>query len=178
MPSNRRIKNKTKKRFKKTWNGVVKGLSRRIVVYAADFEAECPNCYYDKVNRVSSGVCKVDSSNPNYFTTGRCPVCRGKGVLVTTIKRCIEGIIIWNPGGDKLNSLTFTEAGYEGATKVEIKTDPCNLSIIRASKYVLIDGIKCKLSEPPLLRGIGEKHLLIARFFTVDKPKIDSGEFI
>jgi hypothetical protein len=178
MPSNRRIKHKTKARFKKIWIGVMNGLSRQVVVYLPSTESECPNCYYDKVNRSSSGIAKSSFGDPNYFVTGRCPVCKGKGVLTIVRKKCIEGIVIWNPAGDKMNSLTFTEAGYEGATKVEIKTDPCHLDLLRSCKYVVVDGIKCKPSNPPVLRGIGEKHLLVAQFFTNDKPKIGSGEFI
>jgi hypothetical protein len=176
MPSNRRIKHKTKQRFKKTWKGVVKGLGRRIVVYLSDIKRECPNCYYDKVNRTSSGVYKTGGST--YFAVGRCPVCLGKGVLVTTRRRCIEGIVIWNPSGDNMNSLTFTEAGFEGATRVEIKTDICNLELIKNAKYVLVDGLKCKLSNPPIIRGIGGKDLLVAQFFTTDKPKKGSGEYL
>ena len=144
----------------------------------SDIERECPNCYYDKVNRTSSGICKSSPGDTNYFTVGRCPVCNGKGVLVTTRKRCIDGIVIWNPSGDKINTLTFTEAGYEGASRVEIKTEPCHLNLIKNCKYAVIDGVKCKLSNPPMIRGIGQKDILIALFFTTDKPKRDSGEFI
>jgi len=75
-----------------------------------------------------------------------------------------------------MNALTFTEAGFEGATRVEIKTDPCHLDLIKQSEYVVIDGIRCKLSNPPIIRGIGEKDILLAYFFTVDKPRLDSGE--
>jgi len=128
------------------------------------------------VNRTSSGVCKVNPGDTNYFAVGRCPVCLGKGVLVTTRRKCIDGIVVWNPSGEKMNSLTFTEAGFEGATKVEIKTDPCNLDLIKNAKYVLIDGLKCKLSNPPIIRGIGEKDILVAQFFTTDKPRKNSGE--
>lgn len=173
MPSNRHI-NKTKRRFKKTWKRVIDGLSRRITVYQPDTERECPNCYYDKVNRTSSGVYKAGGST--YFAVGRCPVCQGRGVLVTTRRKCIDGIVIWNPSGDAMNALTFTEAGFEGATRVEIKTDPCNLELIKNAKYVLIDGLKCKLSNPPIIRGIGTKDILIAQFFTTDKPRKNSGE--
>ncbi len=176
MPRDRRKFRKAKKRFKKGWKRTVRGLGRRITVYMPSLEQECPNCYYDKVNRTSSGIPKVGPSNPNYFTVGRCPVCLGRGVLTTVRKRCIQGIVIWNPAGDAMNSLTFTPAGFEGATRVEIKTDPCHLDLIKEAEYVVIDGIRCKLSNPPIIRGIGEKEILIAYFFTADKPRRDSGE--
>jgi len=157
---------KAKKKFKKSWDRLVNGLSRNIYVYLSDITAECPNCYYDKVNRVSSGVPKSSPGDPNYFITGRCPVCYGKGVITSSRKRCISGIVNWDPSGDSLNSLTFTEAGHEGATLVEVKLDICHLDLIKNSKYVVIDGIKCKLARPPVARGIGEEHILITHFFT------------
>jgi len=174
MPSNRKVGSKAKSRFKKAFSRFRDGFSRQIVVYLAPTESECPNCYYDKVNRTSSGVYKTGGST--YFAVGRCPVCQGAGVLTTTRRKCIEGIVIWNPSGDAMNSLTFTPAGFEGATRVEIKTDPCNLDSIKNAKYVLIDGLKCKLSNPPIIRGIGEKDILVAQFFTTDKPRKNSGE--
>ena len=178
MPSNRRIKHKTKKRFKKAWDNVVKGLGRQIVVYLQDTRNECPNCYYDKVHDKSSGVPKVESSAPTYFTHGRCPVCNGKGVVVTSRKRCIDGIVIWNPQGNANNTLTFSEAGMEGVTSVEIKTDVCYLDVLKQSKHTVIDGVRCKLSNPPIIRGIGGKDLLVASFVTMDKPNVDSGEYV
>lgn len=176
MPANRKLGDKAKKRFNKSFSRFRDGLGRQIIVYRSDTEAECPNCYYDKVNRSSSGVCKVSSGDPNYFAVGRCPVCHGRGVLITTRRKCIDGMVIWNPSGDAMNALTFTPAGFEGATRVEIKTDICNLELIKNAKHVLIDGLKCKLSNPPIIRGLGGKDVLIAQFFTTDKPKKNSGE--
>jgi hypothetical protein len=77
-----------------------------------------------------------------------------------------------------MNELTFTESGFEGATKIEVKTDPCHLDLMKQCKYVVIDGVRCKLSNPPLLRGIGEQHLLVMEFFTERKPLQGSGETV
>lgn len=178
MPSNRRIGHKTKGKFKKSFGKYINGLHRRIAVYLQDSTAECPNCYYDKVNDVSSGIPKVNPGDTNYFTVGRCPVCNGKGVLTTTRRRFIKGLIIWNPTSDNMNDLTFTPAGYEGATRVEIKTDPEHLNSIKNSKHVIIDGIRCKLSNPPTVRGIGKQSILVAQFFTEDKADPSSGETV
>jgi len=167
---------KAKKKFKKGWNRLASGLSRNIYVYLPDITAECPNCYYDKVNRASSGVPKSSPGDPNYFAHGRCPVCLGKGVITISRKKCISGIVNWSPSGDSLNSLTFTEAGFEGATLVELKTDPCYLDLIKNSKYIVIDGIECKLARPPILRGLGDKHILVCYFFTEYKSFKNSGE--
>lgn len=178
MPHNKRMFDRAKNGFKKTWSRVQDGLGRGVIIYLQPVASECPNCYYDKVNKVSSGVCKNTSEHPNYFAVGRCSICRGKGVLTSVRRRCIKGIVNWNPSGNSMNSLTFTDAGFEGATRVEIKTDPCNLELIKEAQYVVIDGIQCKLSNPPIMRGIGDQQILIAQFFTVNKPKIGSGEII
>jgi hypothetical protein len=42
----------------------------------------------------------------------------------------------------------------------------------------MVDGIECKMSRPPILRGLGTQAVLIITAFTTDKPKIDSGEII
>jgi len=168
------IRRKTKDRFKKSVKNLVSGLSREVIVYSRDLRSECPNCYYDKVSGKSSGIYKAGGSK--YFAVGRCPVCRGKGVITTSRKRAIKGLVIWNPRGEALNVSTFTEAGMGGATKVEIKTDPRYLDLIKDCKHVVIDGITCKFAGPPIIRGLGNKALLISSFFTDDKLGMDSGE--
>ena len=174
----RKIGRKTKERFKKSIQNLVSGLSREVVVYSKDLRSECSNCYYDKVNDRSSGVCKVDSEKPNYFVTGRCPVCYGKGVITTSRKRTIKGLVIWNPQGDRLNALAFTEAGTGGATRVEVKMDIIYLDLIKSCKHVVIDGIICKLANPPIIRGLGNKSVLVGEFFTDAKSKVSSGEYL
>ena len=178
MARNRKIGTKANKRWKQSMSRLVDGLGRRIIVYLPDTRSECPNCYYDKVHDKSSGVCKVDPSSPTYFTYGRCPVCTGRGVITTSRKKCIKGMVIWNPQGNATNNLTFSSAGIEGATSVELKTDVCYLDLIKTAKHVVIDGIKCRLSNPPIIRGVGGKSVLIALFFTTDKPKSGSGEYV
>jgi len=178
MSRNRKIGVKAKKRWKQSMTRLVDGLGRRIIVYLQDKRSECPNCYYDKVHAKSSGIAKVLPSSPTYFTIGRCPVCLGKGVITTSRKKCIEGMVIWNPQGNATNSLTFSESGVEGATSVEIKTDICYLDLIKQAKWVVMDGIRCKLSNPPIIRGVGGKSVLIASFLTTDKPRSGSGEYV
>jgi hypothetical protein len=178
MSTGRKIGSKAKKRWNQSMSRLIDGLGRNIIVYLPDRRLECPNCYYDKVHDKSSGIPKVGPSSSTYFTVGRCPVCSGRGVRVVSRKRCIEGMVIWNPQGNATNSLTFSQAGMEGATSVEIKTDICYLDLIKESKYVVVDGIQCKLSNPPIIRGVGGKSVLIATFFTTRKPKLDSGEYV
>lgn len=178
MPRDRRIGHKAKSKFKSSMNNYVKGIGRQILVYLSPSTSECPNCYYDKKSKKSSGIPKVPETHPNYFIVGRCPVCFGKGVLTTERRKCIHGVVVWNPVGEGMNTITINEAGYEGATKVQIKTDPCHLDMIKASNHISVDGVKCKLAAPPIIRGIGNKTVLVAEFFTDDKMSDNSGEFV
>lgn len=177
MARYKKIGVKAKKQWQQSMDRLIDGLGRRIVVYLPEKRSECPNCYYDKIHDKSSGIAKVDSSSSTYFTVGRCPVCFGKGVRVVARKRCIEGIVIWNPD-NRNNNLAFNVAGFEGATIVEIKTDVCHLDVIKEAKYIVIDGLKCVLAGSPILRGVGDKSVLISTFFTSDKPKKNSGEYV
>jgi len=178
MYRSRKVGTKAKKHWKQSMSRLIDGLGRSIVVYLPDRRSECSNCYYDKVHDKSSGISKVGPLSPTYFTVGRCPVCTGRGVIVSSRKRCIEGIVIWNPQGNNTNTLTFNEAGMEGMTSVEVKTDVCYLDLIKESKYVIIDGIKCKLSNPPIIRGVGGQSVLVVIFVATDKPRNNSGEYV
>ena len=173
-----RISKKTKDRFRRSMRNVLKGLSRSITVYLQPTKTECTNCYYDKVLKASSGICKSSPSSSNYFAVGRCPVCLGKGVLTTSRRKVIDGVVIWNPSGDSMNTATFTEIGYHSATVVEIKTNPSHLNTLKRCSYILVDGVKCKLADPPIIRGVGTQVVLIAHFFCNVKINTDSDEVL
>ena len=40
----------------------------------------------------------------------------------------------------------------------------------------MIDGVTCKLANPPIIRGLGNKSVLVGEFFTDAKSKAGSGE--
>ena len=192
-----RISPKTKSRFRKSMRDVIKGLSRKVLIYKQPIKQECPNCYYDKLTGRSTGKCKWTveeaeqkqyeySKEPGwngqikykYFRVGRCPVCRGDGYL--TIKRRVwaDCLVIWNPENRYNNELTYTAAGTEGSTLVQLKTHPKYYDTFKNCESMEVDGVECKLSKPPVLRGLGSQAILIISAFTTEKPKLDSGEII
>lgn len=191
-----RIKPATKSKFQDRIRDVVKGLSRKVAVYKQPIKSECPNCYYDKLTNASTGVCKwtpleaINKQNEleetgevviryKYFIKGRCPVCLGKGFIETLRRVWIDCLVTWNPesrsGG---NELTYTPAGTEGSTIVNLKTHPKHTDLLKNCSKIIIDGVECKLSRPPILRGLGTQALLVVTAFTTEKPSIDSGERI
>ena len=190
-----RISPKTKDRFRKSIRDIVKGMSRKIQVYKQPIKTECPNCYFDKLTSKSTGKCRwtleeatqkqqeYETSNPGvlrykWFRIGRCPVCRGLGYIETQRRAWADCLVIWNPESRYGNDLTYTPAGTEGSTIVQLKTDPKYYDLFKNSSRIVVDGVECRLSRPPLLRGLGSQAVLIIYAFTTEKPKLDSGEVI
>jgi hypothetical protein len=190
-----RISPKTKERFRKSIRDVIDGLSRKVLVYKQPIKYECDNCYFDKLTAKSTGKCKwtveeaenkqreYESTNPSvlrykWFRVGRCPVCKGDGFLRIERKVWVDCLVTWDYGSRFGNDITYTPAGTEGSTIVQLKTNPRNYELFKNCTKMVIDGVECKLSKPPVLRGLGNQAVLIITAFTTDKPKIDSGEII
>ena len=156
----------------------------------------CNNCGYDKFTDSSTGKCKYTvvqaiikqqeweaagntTIRYKYFLRGRCPVCGGKGYLETVRKTWIDALVTWDPSARGYgNSVSYSPAGSEGTTIVALKTDPKHFDLFKNCTKIVVDGIECKMSKPPLLRGLGTQALLIITGFTTEKQSIDSGEII
>ena len=191
-----RIGTETKRKFRDRIRDVVKGLSRKVLVYRQPIKSECPNCYYDKLTDRSTGKCRwtpaeavVKQSewellNPQdpcvakvyrykYFVKGRCPVCFGDGFLETKRRRWIDALVIWDPsqiGSD--NKMIYTPAGTEGSTIVELKTDPKYFDLFKNCENIVVDGIECRLSRPPILRGLGNQSILVITASSIESSVV------
>jgi hypothetical protein len=187
-----RISPRAKEKFKQAIQDVVKGLSRKVLVYKQSVKSICDNCYFDKLTNKSTGQCKwtieeaenlqIDFAinhpgivHYKWFRTGRCPICKGNGFLETKRKVWISCLVTWNPGN---NDSTYTPAGIEGATVVQLKTDPKHFELFKNCSSIVVDGVECKMDIPPVSRGLGEQDILVIYAFTTDKSKLNSGEII
>ncbi len=185
------VSSKTKRRYRKAMKKFVKTLSRKIAVYKQSLKSECPNCYYDKLTDSSTGKCKwtaLEARNKQieigvanelrykFFKVGRCPVCKGKGYLETPRKVWVDCLIIWNP--NNRNTVSYTPAGTEGSTIVELKSDTRHFELFKNCDKLVVDGITCRLSKPPILRGLGNQTVLVITAFTTDKASVDSNEIL
>lgn len=190
-----RVNKKTKDRYKKRIQSFIKGLSRKVLVYMPSRKSECPNCNFDKFVNRSTGTCKwtliettqkqalwVAAGNTSirykYFLRGRCPVCIGKGYLEVLRKKWIDCLITWDPQNRYGNTMNYTPAGSEGSTLVALKTDPNFFDLFKNCSKIIVDGVECRLSSPPLLRGLGNQTILTIMAFTTEKPKVDTDEII
>jgi hypothetical protein len=190
------ISKRAKEKHQKAIRNVIKGLSRKVEVYMQFRRAECFNCTYDKFTDSSTGKCKYtavqaivkqqeweDAGNTTvrykYFLKGRCPICSGRGYLETVRKTWIDALVIWDPSARGYgNSITYGPAGTEGSTVLQLKTNPKHFDLFKNSTKIVVDGIECKMSKPPLLRGLGVQAILLVTAFTTEKQSIDSDEII
>jgi len=190
-----RISNTTKERFKQAIRDVVKGLSRRVLVYKQPIKSICDNCYFDKLTNKSTGQCKwtieeaenlqIDYTithpgivHYKWFKTGRCPICKGNGFLETKRKVWINCLVTWGTGKVDSNDFSFVPAGIEGATVVQLKTDPKYNDLFKNCSSIVVDGIECRIDRPPISRGLGDQDILVVYAFTTEKSKVNSGEII
>jgi hypothetical protein len=190
-----RINKSTKAKYqRRIRDAVIDGLGRSVTVYRQPIKNECPNCFYDKLTDTSTGTCSWTYSETlakqaeyeagggislryKYFIKGRCPVCSGRGYLEVHRRKVIKAKVTFDPRAQGYgNSTVYTAAGTEGSTLVELKTHPKYLDTFKNCISVHVDNIECKLSTPPIIRGLGNQALLVVRVFTTEKPKIDSGE--
>lgn len=191
-----RISKKTKDRYKRNIQSLIKGLSRKVTVYQQSKKSECPNCNFDRFTGRSTGKCKwegvLDASDEQkkwdpqgngpirykYFLRGRCPVCLGKGYLEVLRKKWVSCLVTWNPQNRYGNEISYTPAGSEGSTSILLKTDPKYFDTFKNCSKIIVDGTECRLSRPPLLRGLGNDSVLTIMAFTTEKPKVDTDEII
>jgi hypothetical protein len=191
-----RINKKTKSKYKNSIRDVVvNGLGRPVLVYKQPVKSECKNCYYDKLTDKSTNRCSWTLTEAiakqleyttaggtdlkyKYFVRGRCPVCKGNGYLETYRRTWVTCKVTWDPSGGGRNTTTYTAAGSEGSTIIELKTHPKYYDLFKNSTMIVIDGVECKLSKAPILRGLGNQALMIITAFTTEKPKLDSGEIL
>jgi hypothetical protein len=187
----KRISNFTKNKYTHIIRDIVSDLGRPVEVFKKPTKHECFNCFFDKLTNSSTNNCKWTLSEAlqmqsdyefsggigtkyKYFSTGRCPICKGKGYLETQTRVRIKCKIIWDPEFD--GALNVDSSGVSGSTNVELKTDPKYRQILTDCAYMMVDGAKCVLAKPPVLRGIGEKSILVILAFTTDNislPKDD-----
>jgi hypothetical protein len=190
------VNKKTKDRYKRRIQFLIKGFSRKVVVYKQSIKSQCDNCYYDKTTQSSTGKCKWTivkalskqaeweaqgntTIKYKYFKFGRCKICHGQGYIETQRKNYISCLITWNPGGRWGNTnFVSTPAGSEGSLIVQLKTDPKYFDMFKNCSKIVVDGFECQLSQPPILRGLGNDSLLIVIAFTTQKSKIDSNEIM
>jgi len=188
-----RVSKNVKKHFKDVLNSFVKDLGRSVEVLKKPIKYECFNCYFDKLTNTSTNTCRwtlletlsnqqayEDSGGIGikykYFSKSRCPVCKGKGFLETIRKQRVDCKINWNPN-DVLD-LGVSPAGIEDKLLVELKTDPKYYKLFNTCISMKIDDVSCKLFKSPILRGLGNKAILVVIAYVNEVLEEDNSDIL
>lgn len=153
--------------IKKTYTTLIKNviadLGKPVSIFLPPEKADCPNCIWDPVNQSSTNT--FDSTfvapisifgqtiNPQPFTRGRCPVCKGIGYLKKDIVRPIKALVKWQPSGPE--DLEILPAGREGISIVRLKALPTHYNNFKQALYFIVDGVRCEILTPPAIRALG-----------------------
>lgn len=186
------IGTKAKEGYKKSMRELTKNLGRNVIVYKQPIKKECTNCFYDKTTDTSTGKCRWTALEAvtkqaasgsvelmyKFFKVGRCPVCLGKGYTEIHRKEVVNCLVNWNPSEDSINDLIFNSAGKSSSTSVRLKTEPRYLRLFKESFKIVVDGITCTLTDPPIVRGLGNQTILVVIAYTTDKASEYSDEIV
>ncbi len=161
-----------RKTYKTLIKQVIADLGEPISVYGTPEEADCPNCHYDRVTKKSKNI--FDAAfvtpttifdvliTPQSFNRGRCPVCSGDGKLFNLAPKIVRGIVKWL---SKDSEMENTVAGKEGSSLARVKSRLSSYTLLRDCQHATIDGVRCELTEPPRIRGLGQQDELVISFF-------------
>lgn len=162
----------TRKIYKELITQVNIDLHKVIIAHMPPEKADCPNCIWDSVNKISSGTFQSSFVSPvtifgnvitpNPFSRGRCPICLGIGYLSIPSARNIKTLVKWNPKG--YNEIQPTPAGREGDPIVRIKALRKDFDTIVNAEYFTVDGVTCVLNAPPTIRGLGIQEEQVVAF--------------
>lgn len=171
------VTNAIRKTYKDLIKQVIADLGESIFVYGPPEEEDCPNCLSDLVTGESKNI--YDSSfttpvtifgqtvSPQPFNRGRCPICKGVGKLKDYSPVTVRALVKWRvENGDMEN----TPVGIEGQNLVRIKARSTYYDTIRDAEYVIIDGVRCELYQPPVFRGLGQQDEMVVAFFKAVEP--------
>jgi hypothetical protein len=162
--------------YRRDQKELVFDLSRDIVVGSDPVTADCPNCYYDGVagsssatptNFVGSVTVFEGTSEERTYTAlsfnNICPICRGKGKLVSANESIIPAHVLWY--SDKFaKSYPDSPAGYSGQNLIKIKTDSKYYEDFLHAVYFIIDGVRVLPSSTPVIRGMGSDDGIVEMF--------------
>lgn len=170
-----------RKIYKDLIKQVVEDLHKPIFVFSPPLKEDCPNCFWDPINKVSSGKFQTsfvtpvvifdNTINPVSFTRGRCPVCYGIGYLKDEIRRNVKALVKWNPNGS--DDLEILPVGREGHAIVRIKVLRSDFDLINDAVSFQIDGVRCETLQPPTIRGLGTQEELVIAFLQEVEPGKD-----
>lgn len=137
---------------------LINDLSQSVTLCTESDDTKCTNCVYDVVHKCSSG--RYNGTGDKPFTSGICPVCKGKGVIVTLSEQVIICTVNWEQN-ETQEELPLSEAGTNEKTRCKIKTVVANYDAIKNADYIVINGVRTKLISC-IKRGLKDDVVCVA----------------
>src|ERR1035437_3287986 len=148
------ISNEVDARYREAIGDVMADLGKKsvfLIVFPATV-TQCPNCVYDPVHKVGSGV--YNSIGPKFFSGKVCPVCENKGTVSTVKKRKIPDATISYSKLTNKSENTPTQPGEIpfGFARAKVPVRFHDLTLTAES--FTVDGVRYKMVGRPVKRGL------------------------
>ena len=153
------IKRKHLNLYKKYVEAVISDLGQSLTIILPKKEQRCNNCKYDFVHKCSSGV--YNGTGPKPFTGAICPVCKSKGVIVSTSEKNIIATCRWVNYSKTENMERKEKYGKEEDKVLKVKTKVVNYDDMKDAEYYEYDGERYKLLNI-IKRGMKENVVCVA----------------
>ena len=153
------ITQRDKDNFKARFDGLIDDLNRSVTIHFKPSNQSCPNCFFNRSTRRSSGI--LDTTNPNPagplnipFQNGSvCPVCVGAGKLKTARNTTIIATI-----GKKIDEFDdiAQQLGRRPVNLVKLRTKIDVLQDVKDAERATIDGRTYRRVMPVITQGLGD----------------------
>jgi hypothetical protein len=158
------IKPKINRIFADKITQLTKDLSKRSTTFVViETKTDCPNCVLDPTNKSSTG--KYNGTGPKPFTGKTCPVCKGRGFVVTEKRHKVDANVKWGKG-DKAN--VPMSPGFIPEGMARLKGLVVDFDKFRDATYFLVDGIRCSREGEPKKRGL-QSYVTVEQYVKIDK---------
>lgn len=150
--------------FQDNIDALINQLGKNVYLEFDPIRDPCPNCTYDTVRKRSTGI--YIPGGPRPFARGRrCPYCKGKGFIETSVNKCIKCLIQWNPSDAKNFGISISQKS--GIVKFKTFLTEAD-DLIRARTVIANHDIagqmklRVKLIQGPIPVGLREDRYCIS----------------
>jgi len=156
--------------FQSRIDALINQIGKNVVLEFDPSVEDCPNCTFSGLKKRSTGIYTIGGPIP--FSRGMiCPYCKGRGILLTPVQKCIKALIKWNPK----DAMDYGISVKDHKDIVRFKTFTSSVpDLVNAnfaiSNYDIVDNVKykVKLIKYPILVGLRESRYCISFWRVLD----------
>lgn len=153
------VKRKHLNLYKKYITQIITDLGKILTAVMGEKEVRCNNCRYDEIHKCSSGI--YNGIGPQEFEGGICPVCGGKGTILTVVKKNITATIKFVNQTEDDKGFVKEKFGVDRYSYLKVKTKVESYDDLNNAEYFLYDGERYKKMHL-IKRGMKENVVAVA----------------